>query len=163
MNHVTAVDNELQTSLIGVAGLYLSGADTSVSIQNSIIANPTPTQGPYAGECYIGQYNANTITLNIDAFSITEDSSCGANRVGDPGVLELADNGGPTFTHALASNSFAVNTGDPSTCLATDQRGEQRDSQCDVGAFELTAADASNQTTTFIIPLPNGKSVIFDL
>lgn len=56
----------------------------------------------------------------------------------------LRDNGGPTKTHALLDDSDAINhvpknqcndvEGDP---LSTDQRGEPRGLECDVGAFEL--------------------------
>ena len=60
----------------------------------------------------------------------------------------LADNGGPTMTHALLPGSFAidqipaVDCGDAAGApLTTDQRGEPRpetgDSMCDVGAFEV--------------------------
>jgi hypothetical protein len=56
----------------------------------------------------------------------------------------LADNGGPTMTHALGPGSIAIDQipavecvdadGDP---LMTDQRGQPRDSMCDVGAYEV--------------------------
>lgn len=55
----------------------------------------------------------------------------------EPKLLTLADNGGPTETIALELTSEAVNTGDPSYCLPTDQRGVVRDAACDMGAFEL--------------------------
>ncbi len=136
MNHVTAVGNQLQNETASYFGLYITGADGSVSIQNSIISNPTPAEGPYAGDCFVSQ-TYDTTVLDIDASTIIEDGSCGASRSGDPGVLELANNGGPTSTHALAPNSIAINTGDTSTCIANDQRGLVRDASCDVGAFEF--------------------------
>jgi len=49
----------------------------------------------------------------------------------------LADNGGPTETHAITTDSAAFNAG---TCeVDTDQRGEPRPggAMCDVGAFEV--------------------------
>lgn len=54
-----------------------------------------------------------------------------------PGLGPLADNGGPTQTHALLPNSPALNAG--RTEAATDQRGELRDDTPDIGAFELQA------------------------
>ena len=57
----------------------------------------------------------------------------------------LADNGGPTLTHALLSGSNAIDDG-INSCpdhngapLATDQRGVARPqgNACDIGAFEL--------------------------
>ena len=51
----------------------------------------------------------------------------------------LADNGGPTATHALLAGSSAIDAnGDCG--LATDQRGFARDTACDGGAFEFAAA-----------------------
>ena len=59
-------------------------------------------------------------------------------------VPYLAHNGGPTQTHALLPGSVAVDWIPEVDCvdadgapLATDQRGEPRDSMCDVGAFEV--------------------------
>lgn len=50
----------------------------------------------------------------------------------------LADNGGPTPTHALYPNSTAVDLANAADCPAIDQRGESRvASVCDAGAFEL--------------------------
>jgi uncharacterized Zn-binding protein involved in type VI secretion len=56
--------------------------------------------------------------------------------VGDGGLGGLADNGGPTFTHALLAGSPAINAGDPAACPATDQRGTARTATCDIGSYE---------------------------
>jgi hypothetical protein len=59
-------------------------------------------------------------------------------------LLPLADNGGPTLTHALNMNSPAINAGDASISgePAFDQRGAPFDrvhfGQIDMGAFEFT-------------------------
>jgi len=67
----------------------------------------------------------------------------------DPGLEPLADNGGPTPTHALRPDSVAVDAGypgapdsNPLACPSTDQRGGGRPqgAGCDIGAFELTRA-----------------------
>jgi len=55
---------------------------------------------------------------------------------------ELADNGGPTMTHALEAGSEAINKIPASDCdVDEDQRGEPRPetggAMCDVGAFEV--------------------------
>jgi hypothetical protein len=50
----------------------------------------------------------------------------------------LADNGGPTETHALLPGSVAIHVIPADMCeVDEDQRGEPRDSMCDVGAFEV--------------------------
>jgi len=80
--------------------------------------------------------------------------SLGGNVIGDttgcpfsPGATDsvgvsarlgaLADNGGPTFTHALQLGSPAIDSG--SGCPAADQRGVPRalGGACDGGAYEL--------------------------
>jgi hypothetical protein len=56
----------------------------------------------------------------------------------DPLVGPLADNGGPTLTHALLEGSPAIDAGDDSVCPAVDQRGIARPqgAACDVGSYE---------------------------
>jgi hypothetical protein len=60
----------------------------------------------------------------------------------DPKLLQLADNGGPTQTHALASGSSAIDAGNNLAGLAADQRGFARvaGARADIGAFESNAA-----------------------
>ena len=76
----------------------------------------------------------------------------------------LADNGGPTQTHGLPVGSPAINAGDNATCQSTDQRGEARlnntSDPCDIGAFE---GAPEPDTSFFVVPLPNGRAVIFGL
>ena len=74
--------------------------------------------------------------VNLDS-----DESCGLvpsiDLVGvDPQLGSLADNGGPTRTHALPFGSPALDAFAP--CLAVDQRGVPRPQgpKCDIGAYE---------------------------
>lgn len=69
---------------------------------------------------------------------------------------DLADNGGPTKTHALAGGSPAIDAAPTSNCNTlliggVDQRGEKRGrngaggptaNECDIGAFEAPAVEA---------------------
>jgi beta-lactamase regulating signal transducer with metallopeptidase domain len=58
----------------------------------------------------------------------------------DPLLLALADNGGPTLTHALAPASPARDAGNNAANLSTDQRGAGHPrvagAAADIGAFE---------------------------
>jgi hypothetical protein len=58
----------------------------------------------------------------------------------DPGLLPLADHGGPTQTHALAPDSVAIDAGRPFAGLFFDQRGagfpRTIGAAADIGAFE---------------------------
>jgi len=69
--------------------------------------------------------------------------------VADPGIGPLADNGGPTWTHALLPGSPAIDAAGGG-CGPLDQRGFSRpqdgdadgSSLCDAGAFEAPATGA---------------------
>ena len=72
----------------------------------------------------------------------------------DPGLNPLADNGGTTLTHALQSNSVAIDTGSNPNNLTTDQRGEVRVSRvsADIGAYEF---EFIPPTVSITSPTPN--------
>jgi CSLREA domain-containing protein len=79
-------------------------------------------------------------------YSLEDGFSCGLAGAGDisgadPLLRPLADNGGPTHTHALGSSSPAIDAGYPSSTLPpfrTDQRGFARPlgAASDIGAYE---------------------------
>ncbi len=59
---------------------------------------------------------------------------------GNPLLLPLADNGGPTLTRALPADSPAIDNGDNPDLRSTDQRGgnylREYNGRADIGAFE---------------------------
>jgi len=140
-------------------GLYfgggISGLLSSISLKNSIVANSFGLADCLAADS----------TVNADNSNIIEDGSCSTGAMAvDPLLGPLRDNGGPTFTHALLADSPAINAGNSADCSAApinnrDQRGSSRagGSSCDIGAFEV------DDNLFFVIPLANGKSVIFSL
>ncbi len=66
----------------------------------------------------------------------SSDTPCAAGAFfADPGLLPLADHGGPTETMALPAASPAAVVSDH--CPELDQRGEPRVGRCDSGAHEL--------------------------
>jgi hypothetical protein len=68
-------------------------------------------------------------------------------------LLPLADNGGPTRTHALAIGSPALDASpDDATCPTIDQRGNPRPRgpACDIGAFEGVAVLCNGKVTTMV-------------
>ena len=71
--------------------------------------------------------------------NISSDWSCGEVDiiVADPQLMPLANNGGPTMTHAIPHTSPAFNTGTECWNIDVDQRYVPRDAKCDVGAFEF--------------------------
>jgi hypothetical protein len=80
--------------------------------------------------------------LTADHNNVLTDATCFAGAsdlvVADAGLGPLADNGGPTLTHALLAGSPAIDAADDGICPATDQRGVTRPqgAACDVGAYE---------------------------
>lgn len=159
----------------------------NLTITSSIIAN---TEGQ--GNCEFASYSSNTGSLFIDSASIIEFDqggeyggefpflptvenetaegilifpgfNCGANRIDDPGLVDLADNNG-ALTHALSEDSVARDSSDL-FCLPVDQAGQIRDVSdgfCDVGALEFNSNFVSG-TTPYVIRLPDGRAVFFEL
>ncbi|MDB4512022.1 hypothetical protein N9060_01030 [Arenicella sp.] len=129
----------------------------SISVYNSILAGARNIQDP--NDTRPANCDGN---VTIDSSSVVSDASCGEQVVvGDPGIGVLADNGGPTFTHALSADSIAINAASNAICPTTDQRGELRnDGACDVGAFELQGVDVN---TYYVFPIANGSTVVIPL
>jgi len=110
---------------IGLYGAITSNYSLLVVLNNSILSNNS-------------QNCLSTSGLRYEGNNISSDWSCGAVGIGigDPQLMPLASNGGPTWTHAIPHTSPAYNTG--VACFPTvDQRYVPRDAKCDVGAFEF--------------------------
>lgn len=72
-------------------------------------------------------------------------------------IAPLDENGGFTQTHALISNSPAINAASTDNCPSVDQRGESRASgACDSGAFEYI-----DDENCYVIKTVNGNTAIF--
>jgi Right handed beta helix region len=79
----------------------------------------------------------------LGGVNLDSDESCGLDPnfdlVGvDPKLGPLADNGGPTRTHALSFGSPAIDADTPPCIFPVDQRGTARPQGpgCDIGAYE---------------------------
>jgi CSLREA domain-containing protein len=151
----------------GGGGLASHGALGSVQFGNSILAGNADESG-MAPDC-AGPVTSlgNNIVGNPAGCSIA--ASTAPDLVGvDPRLGPLADNGGPTTTHALLADSPAIDAGDSSRCQDRDQRGEPRPTDgngdgiavCDVGAYE-TAGDGEPGGVT--VPLELAGNARFRL
>ena len=135
-------------SVSGGGGIFMPNASIffPLTIQNSIVAGNTASSTPDL------RPDARS-ALNID-FSLIGDTTgsrvTAATGTGnllnvDPMLGLLADNGGPTRTHALLAGSPAINAGDPSFFGPPnfDQRGAGFPrvliGRVDIGAFEAPA------------------------
>jgi CSLREA domain-containing protein len=151
----------------GVSHDYLrySGPDPMPdTIANTIVAGNggfdcfSPTSGDPLGDMHLRSLGHNVIGDATNCGFVAAPSDLvgtTANPV-DPLLAPLADYGGPTPTHALLSNSPAINAipvadcvydddGNPNTPgvpLTTDQRGVHRPqgAACDIGAYEFAPA-----------------------
>jgi hypothetical protein len=109
----------------GAGGIRNGGG--TVTLVNTILANGSSSPYNCSGDITDGGNN------------LADDTSCGfpdipANLNGvDP---SLADNGGPTKTHALLPGSTAIDHAG-SCGSPADQRGAARIPPCDSGAFEV--------------------------
>jgi hypothetical protein len=99
----------------------------NVIMRNSIISDNT------------GNNCVNDFLVTPQESNISDDGSCGTVfefTIADPVLGPLADNGGPSMTHALLAGSPAINNA--TNCSVTvDQRYAPRDASCDIGAFEF--------------------------
>jgi hypothetical protein len=130
-------------------GIYLAGGGTT-NLKNTILAN-----GPaYDGLDPSFQFGGNCITngtVNNNGGNFIDDGTCGDSQVStsDLHLGSLANNGGPTQTIAIGSDSVARNVACIST-INTDQRGYTRATSgntCDAGAYEYGATNPIKATT----------------
>ncbi len=113
-------------------GMFDAPSEWAVGLmRNSIISNNGINGSPQQN-CY------NLVGFRHEGTNVSDDYTCGgvAMSVADPQLLPLANNGGPTMTHAIPHTSPAYNQGF-ACAQTTDQRYVTRDGKCDVGAFEF--------------------------
>ena len=149
MNNSTVTNGQ---SVDRAGGVYLESG--SFTYENSIIAG---NSGGNNINCYgpVTTGGHNLVVTNTGC-PVDEETDIGVgNGVVFTTVLSetLADNGGPTRTHALLPYSPAINAGNPATCEPTDQRGLPRPQSfvCDMGALE---AESAIDLTLGFAPLP---------
>ncbi|MFN8524263.1 MAG: Calx-beta domain-containing protein, partial [Chloroflexota bacterium] len=159
VTHSTLRGNSATTAVGG--GVGLSGG--TLSLRATIIA-----AGSSGGNCSgtITSLGSNLSSDNSCAAAFTQAGD--ANNVATLNLGPLANNGGPTQTHALLSGSTAIDAVQGSctsngtsggTTITTDQRGTTRPidgngdttATCDVGAFEASPGTLQFSNPTFTI------------
>jgi hypothetical protein len=192
------VDNSTLSSNIGafLGGALLNLSGANATIQNSTITGNAASvrggginnygtlkvQNSIVALQYMGDdcYNSGSITSY--GYNIESGTTCGFTESSDiQGVVSdelklgpLADNGGPTYTHALLADSVAIDWIPESFSLcvggvSVDQRGAVRAGgaaetggpYCDVGAFEYASEETPSMVTIQSISLqPADASVL---
>jgi len=153
LTNSTIVDNTSQ-SIGGAAIAIAANPGTGMILAtNSVVASTTADATALCSKPF---------DASASSHDFATDASCGSDALvgGTPAtaaalaLAPLADNGGPTWTHALLPGSAAIDTGDNATCAAApvgnrDQRGRVRPQDgdgdghavCDAGAYEADDAD----------------------
>jgi hypothetical protein len=113
----------------GIRGFYGS----TLAMTSSIVA----LNSAGAGTSDVG--NVVSVNGSHNVIMVTTATVPPDTLTGDPGIGPLADNGGPTQTHALLPDSIAIDTGNNPDALLTDQRGFARTAGAatDIGAYEV--------------------------
>jgi len=119
------------------------------SLKNTILASKS------SGNCFILSSSDPTAVIGDAGYNISDDNTCGFSATGSHNntnpllsAAGLANNGGPTQTIALDSESPAIDAIPFADCtdqffkqIPTDQRGALRfdagELQCDIGAYEF--------------------------
>jgi len=141
VNHTTIAQNS--TAAADIAGgidLYLG----KITITNSIVGNNSNGNTSVTRDISKDNTNTNTLASSYNLYTTAPFTGTGDlinKTVGQLALSPLANNGGMVQTMAISISSLARNSGTGS--LATDARGSARDSNPDMGAYEL-------QTTTAI-------------
>jgi CSLREA domain-containing protein len=152
LNNSTLSDNQANS------GGGISNHEMGVlHLHNTIIANSAG-----GGDCF---NDSGTIATN--AYNLIEDNSCSPALSGNPFLGPLQNNGGSTFTRGLLLGSPAIDAGDNTTCLATDQRGINRPrdgdgdstATCDIGAYELSLVNQAPYIPSNPIPADTSTDI----
>jgi hypothetical protein len=124
--------------------IYLAKPSYAAAFISTIIANNTAAGYEYG----VGAKSAITIggaynLIQAKAASVTFSF---APMTGDPLLLPLSDNGGPTLTHAFSKSSPVFATGNNASGFANDQRGsgfvrQAQSGAVDIGAYQLQVRD----------------------
>lgn len=127
----------------GAVGAALGGAiynTGTLNLANTIMANSDPMN-------LRGSFNDLGGNLSTDASALFPSGK--SFRMTNPRLRALANNGGPTPTMALSTNSPAIDRGIALYCPPVDQRGSNRVGMCDSGAFEFRFSTNTNTVPTF--------------
>lgn len=143
-------------------GIQNSGG--TVTVKNSIIAmNSSTDTGPDVNGTFVSAgFNLIGKTDGSTGFTAATDQTGTIASPLDPVLAPLANNGGPTTTHAPIAGSPAVDKGSEATPpLTTDQRGSPRPydnpsvpnapggNGSDIGAFERQTTDPGSVRAPF--------------
>lgn len=152
LTNVTLINNTT-----GESGGGLSNDSASITISQSLISGNTGTGGTEidsaGGTVTVDDYNLFGLNSTSGVVGVTVGTSDivpAEATLAEIVDVNLADNGGPTPTHALADGSPAIDAVPAASCASlSDQTGKDRPidgdvdgtADCDIGAFENSNPD----------------------
>ncbi|MCB8945133.1 MAG: hypothetical protein H6658_15410 [Ardenticatenaceae bacterium] len=156
LNYATVTSNTADADNTGGGnggGITLFSSSQTLNIRSSIIANNSVGTSGVGADCNAISGSITSLDYNLIGDTTNCSLSGGANDLtGSAGLGSLANNGGPTLTHALNSTSQAIDhvpsgTNGCGSTYTADQRGVARPldgdgdstAACDIGAVEAPA------------------------
>ena len=136
--------------------VYSVGSSANVTLRETLLSSPAGTANIVA---------ASSAIVTSEGCNLSNDAAGGfLNKAGDRpntdpklDAVGLQDNGGPTPTIALLSDSPAINAGLPANPLGLDQRGYRRTDLADIGAFEFAGLEPPPPPTPTPTPTPSAS------
>ena len=150
---LTVSSSTLFDNSAGQSGGGIEHAGGSAKLKNTIVADGPSGENPSGENCH-RPLGGSVSRITDGGYNLSSDRTCGFSKDNrshpglDPELGPLADNGGPTPTHALRETSRAVDKG-RSFGAGADQRGLPRPTDLgettnasggdgsDIGAYEM--------------------------
>jgi hypothetical protein len=142
---ITVTNSTISGNSTGVAGGGVTNYSGNLTLARNLISGNTAPIGQEVSNVGSGT----VVTDNYNLFGHNTIGGAVGFTLGTTDIVPsqalseilapLADNGGPTLTHALVTDSPAIDASPTDAdCPATDQRGVSRPqgTACDIGAFE---------------------------
>jgi len=175
--HTTVTGNGYADAYYG--GGIFSGCSSLTTIRGSVVSGNSADHGrevwaavgkPCATGIVVNGFNVFGHSGNSGLVGLSKGATDIVPTAGLNAILgPLADNGGPTMTHALPANSPALDRAPNASCTAApvngvDQRGQPRNqnatggvtnNECDAGSFERAGAPVA-QLSFYLSATGNG-------
>ncbi|MEO0457298.1 MAG: CHAT domain-containing protein [Cyanobacteria bacterium P01_A01_bin.114] len=153
LTNVTITDNAVIDGSGG--GISVETHASPPTLTNTLVANNDASTSPDVAGHFDDQGN-NLIGISDGSTGFTQSTLVGTQITPiNPQLAPLDNNGGTTPTHALLTNSQAIDAGNNSAAPTRDQRGVTRaDSAADIGAFESNVSPVPSISPNPPVPEP---------
>jgi hypothetical protein len=168
--HGGALNSNASTLVFQNNLLLNNRADNDGADINSFSTTFTTFKGNFIGDSQLStQDSLNGVIPSVGNLSGTSDSQTPASfeqllEPLDTNVDPLDSENFGTPYYVPKAGTLIINTAVNVNSPFNDQRGRLRDDgACDIGAVELVESDLRADSNMFVVPLPSGKVVVFEL